>query len=48
VRPQEALLSELQAFLAFARGEDVAGVPTHVDGLEAMRICEQVQQAVRG
>ncbi len=48
VRPQEALLSELQAFLSFARGENVAGVPTHVDGLETMRICERVQQAVRG
>ena len=48
VRPQEALLSELQAFLSFARGEKVAGIPTHVDGLETMRICEQVQKAVRG
>lgn len=48
VRPQEALLSELQAFLSFARGEKVAGIPTHVDGLETMRICEQIQKSVRG
>ena len=48
VRPQEALLSELQAFLSFARGEEVEGIPTHVDGLAAMRICEHVRQEVHG
>lgn len=45
VRPQEALLSELQAFVAFCRGEDQA-VPTPEDALRAARICEQIQQAV--
>jgi predicted dehydrogenase len=47
VRPQEALLLELQAFVSYARGEASAAVPTHVDGLEAMRICERIQTAVR-
>jgi predicted dehydrogenase len=45
VRQQEALLSELQAFVAFCRGEEQA-VPTPDDALRAARICEQIQQAV--
>ena len=45
VRPQEALLSELQAFVAFSNGEH-RQVPDHVAGLEAMRICEQIQDMV--
>lgn len=47
VRPQEALLSELQAFLAMVRGEEVVGVPSHLDGLLSMRICEQIRRAVQ-
>ena len=47
VRPQEALLLELQAFVSFARGEASSGVPTHADDLEAMRICERIQTEVR-
>lgn len=45
VRPQEALLSELQAFVAHSRGEHQQ-IPDHVAGLEAMRICERIQDMV--
>ncbi len=46
VRPQEALLSELQAFIAFAKGGPAESVPTHVDGLTAMRVCDQIRHEV--
>lgn len=46
VRPQEALLSELQAFVASCRGVAPAGLPGAEDGLEAMRICNEIQRAV--
>lgn len=46
VRPQEALLSELQAFVAFIRGEHQR-IPDHLSDLEAMRICAQIQHMVR-
>ena len=46
VRPQEALLSELQAFVASCRGEQSAETPGVQDGLAAMRICEDIQKAV--
>ena len=45
VRPQEALLSELQAFLASCRGGTRAG-PGPADALAAADICDQVQKAV--
>lgn len=45
VRPQEALLTELQAFVSFSLG-GAATVPSHQDGLAAMQICERIQQAV--
>ena len=45
VRPQEALLSELQAFVAVSRGAHQQ-IPDHVAGLEAMRICERIQDMV--
>lgn len=48
VRPQEALLSELQAFVAYSQGCENVMVPTAHDGLEAMLICDQIQNAVRG
>ncbi len=47
VKPQEALLSELQAFVAscYGRPSDVhPGVGT---GLAAMQVCDQIQKAVR-
>lgn len=47
VRPQEALLSELQAFVDACRSNSVAAVPSVAAGVDAMRICEQIQQAVR-
>ena len=46
VRPQEALLLELQAFVAYCQGEPVAGLPDAAAGLEAQRICQAIQQAV--
>ena len=46
VRPQEALLSELQAFVASCNGGNSAGVPGVQDGLAAMKICEDIQKAV--
>lgn len=46
VRPQEALLSELQAFVARCRGEPVIGIPDAHDGLAAMQICEDIQKAI--
>jgi predicted dehydrogenase len=45
VRPQEALLSELQAFVAFCGGDE-RNIPDHEAGLEAMRICERIQDMV--
>jgi predicted dehydrogenase len=45
VRPQEALLSELQAFVALSRGE-AQQIPDHTAGLEAMRICQRIQDLV--
>lgn len=46
VRQQEALLTELQAFVAFCRTQDVE-VPTAADGLRSADICDQIQKAVR-
>jgi len=46
VRQQEALLTELQGFIAFCREEDVE-VPTALAGLQAADICDQIQKAVR-
>jgi predicted dehydrogenase len=46
VRPQEALLSELQAFVANCRGQASVEVPGAQDGLAAMKICEDIQKAV--
>src|SRR5262249_44879136 len=45
VRQQEALLNELQAFVAFAKGGK-AEVPTYADGIAAMSICESIKQAI--
>lgn len=46
VRPQEALLSELQAFIASCRSVSVAELPDAEAGLAAMQICDQIQRAV--
>lgn len=45
VRPQEALLMELQAFVASCSGGTSAS-PGFRDGLDAMRICDEIQRAV--
>ena len=47
VRPQEALLSELQAFIDACRNKSVEAVPSVAAGVEAMRICQQIQQSVK-
>lgn len=46
VRPQEALLSELQAFVASCRGQRQTGLPGVQDGLAAMQIGDEIQKAV--
>lgn len=48
VRPEEALLSELMAFVRFAAGGDTSAVPTEHDGYNAMRVAHQVQEIIRG
>lgn len=47
VRPQEALLSELQSFAAWvSNGVATDSAPDHQAGLDAMRICDRIQSAV--
>ena len=46
VRPQEALLSELQAFVASCRGQRPADLPGVQSGLAAMQISDEIQKAV--
>lgn len=46
VRPQEALLSELQSFVASCRGQQSTDIPGVQDGLAALRICADIQKAV--
>lgn len=46
VRPQEALLSELQAFITSCRSGITAGLPDAAAGLAAMQISDQIQKAV--
>lgn len=46
VPPQEALLSELQSFMASCRQPGTVDVPGVAAGVEAMRICANIQEAV--
>jgi predicted dehydrogenase len=46
VRPEEALLSELQAFVANSRVRGAAAVPGVEDGVLAMSICDEIQRLV--
>ena len=48
VPPQEALLTELQAFVASCGTGPAPGVPGIDDAVAAMRICREIQQAVYG
>jgi predicted dehydrogenase len=48
VRPEEALLRELMAFIRYAGCGDPAGIPTDLDGYNAMRIAQNVQEIIRG
>lgn len=45
VQPQEALLTELQAFVTLCRTGEAMG-PDALDGLNAAQICDQIQKAV--
>ncbi|PIA68266.1 oxidoreductase [Pseudomonas sediminis] len=47
VPPQEALLSELQAFMASCRQPAAGQVPGVDAGVDAMKICAQIQAAVQ-
>ena len=46
VRPEEALLAELQAFVHNCRGGDRRDVPGAEDAVRAMAVCEQIQRAI--
>lgn len=48
VRPEEALLSELMAFVRYAEDGNIEVVPTELDGYNAMKVAQQVQQIIRG
>jgi predicted dehydrogenase len=48
IRPQEALLCELQAFVTSCCGERAEGAPSLSDSVSAMIVCEQVQKAILG
>lgn len=47
VKQQEALLSELQAFVASCHGRPTDVHPGVATGLAAMQVCDQIQKAVR-
>lgn len=42
---QEALLSELQAFVSLARG-DAVNIPDYAAGIESLRVCEAIREAI--
>ncbi len=46
VRPQEALLLELQAFVGACQGQVVPGFPDAAAGLDAQVICQKIREAV--
>lgn len=46
VRPQEALLLELQAFVAACRRQGGPKVPDAADGLAAQSICDNIREAI--
>jgi predicted dehydrogenase len=48
VRPEEALLSELMAFVRYAGDGAGNSVPTELDGYNAMKVALEIQQIIRG
>jgi len=46
VRPQEALLLELQAFVGACQGQFVPGLPDAAAGIDAQAICQKIREAV--
>lgn len=46
VQQQEALLTELQAFISSCHGDYCQEFPSVQAGLDAMKICDQIQQSV--
>lgn len=47
VRPEEALLSELQAFIANCNRPGTVAVPQVADAIDAMSICEEIQRLIK-
>jgi predicted dehydrogenase len=45
--PQEALLSEVQAFINSCRGLDNKNLASHLHSYEVMRVCEKIQKEIR-
>ena len=45
VKPQEALLNELQTFVAFCNQEDIS-IPDIQDGLNAAIVCKNIEQCI--
>jgi predicted dehydrogenase len=45
--PQEALLSELQAFISSCRGLNNKYLANHLHSYEVMRVCEKIQNEIR-
>ena len=45
IQPQEALLTELQAFILSCLGKNI-DKPNASDGLEAMRVCDKIQMEI--
>lgn len=48
VRQEEALLSELMAFVRYAKDGNSTVIPTEQDGCNAMKVAQQVQHIIRG
>ena len=46
VKPQEALLVELQAFLARCAGDDFVDLPDVDAGVESLRVCQLVLESI--
>jgi len=46
-RPQESLLSELQAFIDSCRGLNDKYLANHLDSHEVMRVCEKIQKEIK-
>jgi len=48
VRPEEALLRELMAFVRYAGDGNAAGIPTEYDGYSAMKVAQEIRRIIGG